>query len=208
MNNNKTMLKYSIGNRKIGKNTLIINMGPAKTCPAKLKNMCSLCSICYAKKAERLYPQVLPYRQQQAAYWLKNSPKTIANDLLTIVNLKNKKSKLIEYIRFNEAGDFYTLRCLKKLIKIANIISQALPYLKIYTYTHRIDLIKKLDKQNITPPKNLIITLSNYQFKKYNSFIAIDKTEPTKNKIICPGDCSNCNLCKINHNKTIYVIKH
>jgi hypothetical protein len=55
------------GNRKIPKSTAIFNMSSALNCPSKKLGLCKAASQgakCYARKAEILYPQVLPYRER------------------------------------------------------------------------------------------------------------------------------------------------
>ena len=61
------------GNHKIGKDTLIFNMGPAKTCPSKALGLCQLqdTNKCYAHRAEVQYSKtVLYYRIRQMNLWL------------------------------------------------------------------------------------------------------------------------------------------
>ena len=66
MNNLKELLSF--GNLKVGKDTAIFNMTPAFRCPSEELGLCSIAKICYAKKAERMYPQVTPYREKQEEY--------------------------------------------------------------------------------------------------------------------------------------------
>ena len=70
------MLKYSWGNLKVPKTTLIINMSSAEECPAKDQCPFSRGSgvegkdgKCYALKAERQYPLVRAARKAQTEYW-------------------------------------------------------------------------------------------------------------------------------------------
>jgi hypothetical protein len=207
--------KHSIGNKKIGKDTLIFNMGSATHCPSKLKGLCDI--DCYAKKAEVQYPAVLPARDHQEQYWLKTSASTIVNDIKKVV--KSKRTP-IKYVRVNEAGDLHSEACLHKLIMIA----EALPDLKFYTYTHRQDLID--DNTHNFMPSNLVLNTSNFkrqglnQFKavrvetKFRSYQAKAKEIKAELKTIsksnfnCGGDCSKCSLCKVNHSKDIFVAYH
>ena len=68
---------YTIGNKKIGNDTLIFNMGSATDCPSKKLGLCRHCDKCYALKAERQYPQVRPFRDRQADYWLNGKDKIL-----------------------------------------------------------------------------------------------------------------------------------
>ena len=94
---------YSIGNRKIGKDTLIFNMNSATHCPSKQLGMCDISHKCYAMKAERLYPQVLPFRVKQAQFWVSHSAVAIADELYTVC-----RDKDLNLIRISESGDFRT----------------------------------------------------------------------------------------------------
>jgi len=72
--NNKTTYyehlgcNLALGNRKIGTDTLILNMGPAIGCPADTLGKCECADVCYAKRAERQYPNVRAYRDKQKKY--------------------------------------------------------------------------------------------------------------------------------------------
>ena len=96
--------EYTIGNKKIGKDTLIFNMGSATNCPSKKLGLCKHCDKCYALKAEKMYPQVLPFRQKQEKYWLNTSIDLIIDDFVLALT----KHKNIKYVRFNESGDFHS----------------------------------------------------------------------------------------------------
>lgn len=203
------MLKAKLGNLKIGKDTLIINMGSATRCPSKSLGLCSV--DCYAMKAERQYPAVLPYRDVQEQYWVNTDAFQIAEDITKFIGRKK-----VKFVRFNEAGDLHTMECLDKLIQIAKI----LPELKFYTYTHRSDLITDNTFKRL--PKNLAINTSNFQRQGLNSFNIVEGVKlsrkigylDVKNEIKslgyfpCIGDCSKCNLCKITHGKKIGVPLH
>jgi hypothetical protein len=209
-------MDVSIGNLKIGKDTLIINMGSATECASKKAGLCDI--DCYALKSEKMYPSVLPFRQRQEEYWLNNDAFNIAEDLTA--ELSRKRKIKIEYIRVNEAGDLHSIECLHKLIAIA----QMLPDYKFYTYTHRSDLVD--DNTHELLPKNLVINTSNFSRKGLNSFnakvldfkissykkqvkdIKATLKDITNSNLVCGGDCSICNLCKIGHGKEIFVAAH
>lgn len=199
--------KYSIGNLKIGKDTLIFNMGSANNCPSAKLGLCKI-EKCYAKKAEYLYPSVIPYRNEQEQFWLQNDAFTIAENIQGAF-MRHKKLK---FVRVNESGDFHSKACLDKLITIAKM----LPQIKFYTYTHRKDLIDSRTWAKL--PKNLVLNTSNFTRKNLNSFSGISairvhrlaEFSKVKAQIIragydyaCKGDCSKCSLCKIQHGKKI-----
>ena len=84
MNELKNLL--SQGNLKIGKDTLIFNLTAAKNCPSEKLGLCEHAKICYAKKAERLYPSVLPFRMRQSKYWDNCTAESFAADMLNIIS--------------------------------------------------------------------------------------------------------------------------
>lgn len=210
--------EYSIGNLKIGKDTLIFNMGSATNCSAGKLGLCEFFRVnsCYAYKAEVHRREPLPFRNRQEAYWLASDAITIAEDIAKVF-AKKLKTKL-KYVRINEAGDLHSTDCIAKLIQIATL----LPTIKFYTYTHRSDLIAS----DIKLPKNLTINCSNFTCEGFNSF-TVDKSVTTrslkkeigalttklkdihgKDALVCKGDCSKCKLCTHTHGKTIWVPLH
>lgn len=189
------MFKYSIGNSKIGKDTLIFNITSATECPSKKLGLCQLCdsSKCYALKAERMYKQVLPYRRQQAIYWAKTSLSRRVYDIFWT----KERHKAVKYIRINDSGDLRTQKDFDDIKDIA----RAIPEVVFYLYTARKDLNLK---HNV---KNLVVNGSG--FMADNCFKVLYKGE---NKLfredLCPGSCSNCTLCKKAQGRVIRVLAH
>ena len=190
-------MEYSNGNRKIGTDTIIINMGSATSCPSAKLGLCQLSqnresalSKCYAYKAERMYKNSLYYRNRQEIAW---KSKTAQEYIEQIKVVTSKKIKL-KYLRFNESGDFFTQDCVNKLSDIARGLKGIL---KVYTYTAR----KDLDFSNVD--ENLAIDGSG--FTVHNEFTVV--TKATGN-IICPGNCRDCHICKTRHNVKVEVINH
>ena len=188
MENLKNLI--SQGNLKIGKDTLIFNMNPAKFCPSEKLGLCPHANICYAKKAEKMYPSVLPFRMRQANFWINCNAETFAAEITEIVN---RKKTVIKYLRISESGDFESQNDINKLSKIANLLKGTI---KLYTYTARKDL-------NFTGiSDNLTVNGSNFMIN--NAFIITTDL----NKVNCPADCKKCDKCKVSKNRNIYVLKH
>ena len=182
------------GNLKLGKDTAIFNIGPAKTCAADRLGLCKVSAICYAKKAEKMYSQVLPYRLRQAKIWDRYTFKQIAQAIGEI-----RKPGEIKYFRFNESGDF---RNQSDVLKMQGIASYLYEHHNIitYGYTARLDL---------DLPSGLdyfVLTLSGEYYQGFNSFITVDKF--TGVNLECNANCRTCNLCKVNNNNVIEVLKH
>lgn len=186
----------SKGNRKIGNDTLIINITSARDCPSKALGLCKIQDICYAMKAERQYPTVLPYRRRQMMYWTTHTADQIAADFRIEITRKTKEP--IKYIRVSEAGDFRNQSDVVKLFKITELLADT--GVKIYGYTARVDL------DFSKAPSNL--TLQGSGFKIHNSFTAIDKAKVQPTDTVCPGNCRTCSMCKSNNSLDIKVINH
>lgn len=148
-------LCYTIGNFKIGEDTLIINLGSALHCPSARLGLCNLAhkkhggnGKCYALKAERMYPASRLFRAVQYFQWQYFEPELIADyifkEILRSQKLKNK-AKHIKFIRLNEAGDFHSIDQVKKVDQVLRYINEFtdlynLKPIKLYTYSHRSDL--------------------------------------------------------------------
>lgn len=185
-------MEFSNGNLKIGKDTLIFNMSSATNCKSRELGLCKVSQKCYAMKSERMYKNVLPYRERQSAAWDQEGPDEIAAQIKGIMERKVKN--IIKYVRFNEAGDFKRQLDVSKLREIAKKI----PEITFYGYTARCDL----DFKNL--PDNLVINGSGFMID--NNFEAVDN--PDSDMVVCPMDCRDCNLCKEKHNIHIQVATH
>lgn len=190
-------MTLSRGNHKLGKDTLILNMSPARDCPSRKKGLCKVADICYARKAERQYPAVIPYRMKQAESWNDSTAEEIYNDIINIV--RRAKKNVTKYVRFSESGDFNTQRDVTKMSKIADKLE---PYgIRMYGYTARQDLNFK----NIS--RNMVVNGSS--FREDNEFTAVPKDymlEPQE--MFCPGDCRDCHACKNKNNLRIMCKYH
>ena len=192
-----------ISNGNIKVNAVIFNLPCGITCKPGLK--CN--KYCYAKKAEYLYPQVLPCRTNN----LKRSKR--ADFIFNMVDkLSNKKRN---YIRIHESGDFYSKRYILDWFTICNILSDK----TFYAYTKRDDLfnakILSYKPNNLTLIRSLDgiyndITNINIPIgydkvaltsEKYNNCTTIDN-----NNIKCMTHCFKC--LKLHKEKVIIFKKH
>ena len=108
------------GNKKL-QNTenvrfMIWNLPAVKTCPFRTP-MCE--KSCYARKAERMYPQVLPSREKNFNDSLENDfSENMIYTIETLLASRAYKGKTV-YFRIHESGDFYSLEYVKKWIEVA-----------------------------------------------------------------------------------------
>jgi hypothetical protein len=194
----------SYGNTKLPKTTAIFNMTSAKDCPTRALGMCKICNAgrqCYALKAERLYPQVLPYRKRQAAFWAGNTASALAKFFVHELFYKKHKHR-ITALRFNESGD---LRGPGDLDKINRIARELAPHgIVVYFYTARLDIIAKY-----TTPLEHNIVIQGSGFMAHNKFKAVSKDYKLQGQeVFCPGDCRICKLCLERGQRVIVNVYH
>jgi hypothetical protein len=169
-------IKYSCGNSKLGKDILILNITSALNCPSKRLGLCNVAKYCYAIADELQYNKHLPqFHEQQAKYW----------DSLSVVEYSNQVNEIIKkhhinYVRFNESGDFKNQADVRKLDYISKRI-----IVPVYAYTKRSDL-------NFTKINNNL-TINGSGFMVHNNLKVVSEYT---SKIQCKGDCRICQLCK------------
>lgn len=188
------------GNQKIPSSTAIFNMTSAKSCSSMKLGLCKASAqsaSCYARKAEILYPNVLPYREKQAKLWKNITAEDFAKQFL-LINLQKVKSFCA--LRMNESGDFVSQECINKAERIATILKRQ--GITTYCYTSRSDL-------DFSKVKNLIISGSNFKKKGITSVFKIIQKKEDKpfGWASCRMDCKKCKLCQMKNQK-ITVVKH
>jgi len=174
------MIYISPGNRRMKIPTF--SLPAEKTCP----NSTPLCrKYCYAKKAEKAYPNVLPSRKRnydETTNW--NFPRDVVNWIL-----KHKP----KYFRIHESGDFYSQDYLDKWCLIAHICynTKFLAYTQMYDFNY--DLV----------PNNLTIYWTVWPDSKGipNNGLKAYVIDDGKNKI--PKYNTNGFLCKKGHGTDI-----
>jgi len=179
----------SCGNRKIGKDTFILNMQASTDCKMRIDKTCNLWDKCYAMKAERLYPACLPFRRRQSRIWRKTDAITLARKIVSESQKKKYKGR-IKYLRFSESGDFCSQRDVDKMSKLSDYLSKF--GIKVYGYTMRQDM----DFSKVS--KNMVVTGSGFMI--HNNFKIVTEY---KRALRCPGKCLNCMLCKIRGKRII-----
>lgn len=219
------------GNKKL-RNTenvrfMIWNLPAVKTCPYRTA-MCE--KSCYARKAERIYPQVLPSREQNyndslQADFVENMIYTIENELKRKVY--NKKQVVF---RIHESGDFYNVEYAEKWIRIAEYFKSNkklvfLAYTKSITYfvnygleklPHNFFVRSSLWDDTSKDKVNLTIT---HRMPMYTAFPRsyIEDAEKNGKDVQWCGErvficrCDNCATCKLCWNhiaKNIAVAIH
>jgi hypothetical protein len=193
------------GNKKLPRSTAIFNMSSTYECSSLKLGYCQAVIkengknklVCYARKAEKMYPQVLPYRRRQEKFWKETSAIEWATQFLFINALKRKP---FEKIRFNEAGDFHDQSCVDKVEEIAKILAKY--GVRVYCYTAR----KDLDYSNV---KHFVINASGFEHKDLSNDFRMVKSESEvpDGYQICGQDCNVCSRCSVSGSKNV-VVQH
>lgn len=188
---------FSYGNRKLPRSTAIFNITSSTDCPSAKLGLCSICNICYAKKAERLYPAVLPYRRRQTQFWDNSTVEEFCGRL--------EDTKLL---RISESGDFRNQLDVSKISKIADNLKKR--GTGVYVYTARRDLNFSRVSANLT--------ITGSEFMVHNAFMSVPKyhldAEVQRAKAegkrvwICQANCRKCNVCSRRLNLWIFATRH
>lgn len=218
---NTSVLNLSTGNKKLvsGKDVkfLIWNIPAKKTCPFATEQ----CKIaCYARTAEKVYPQVLPSREKNLAESKKDS--FVENMIATIdfyMAKKSYKTATEVRVRIHESGDFYNKEYTSKWLEIAKKTAHYknlvfLAYTKSFVYFDGVTLPENFQLLasiwSDTKQEQLDIVLKN----GWRIYTAIpEKYMETSLKYgfkecTC-ADCSKCETnCYSNENKLISVRLH
>ena len=115
-------IALSHGNNKLKGNArvsfLIWNIPAVITCPFATDHCIE---FCYARKSEKMYPDVLPSRQEH--FEITRDDQFVARMIYTIcVELDrpiNKNKKVV--FRIHESGDFYNMAYVKKMARNYNL---------------------------------------------------------------------------------------
>ena len=184
------------GNRKLPATTAIFNFSSATYCASKALGLCPAVdkggkNICYAMKAERLYPEPLRFRMAQGRFWRRTTAEQFATQFVIINALKEKP---FDALRFSEAGDFLDQTDVDKAEKVAMILARY--KIKTYCYTARKDL-------DYTKVKYLVINGSSFVKEGVaNEFRIIPKgEEKPKGYFLCPENCKKCSRCQVRGQK-------
>lgn len=166
------MLKFSHGNGKLSKDTLIFNLPAGKTCPGA-----SLCFAfakrddngkativdgkdmefrCFAACSEAMYPKVYDARQHN---W--DTIKSLLSTwgvgkagLMVSEMIQSNRKKSTKLVRIHESGDFYSLDYFSMWMHVARLNKD----LKFYAYTKNLPMVLDYGMENI--PSNVYITAS------------------------------------------------
>lgn len=207
------VLPYSIGNNKIGNDTLVFNCSTALLCPSALKGHCDVCKACYAVNNEVVYGVPFVRNLLSLKRLLTVSIEVLATNTIKMISTDNvkkdgKKAKEALFIRFNSNGDILDDKMLSDVNKFAtSLINDNSNKLAIaYSYTHNKDLNMNL-ATDIT--FNISYKTDKLTKKTIVAFNWDKKYLDNSKYIICNGKCFNCPYCKNKDDKrTVVFMAH
>ena len=185
----------SFGNRKLPTTTAIFNMNSATDCPSLKLGFCTMGKKCYAMKAERNYPQVLPYRRRQEEYWETHTAEEMADHFF---ETDWRKKGTLKALRVSEAGDFKSQNDVAKLSELATIIVDQGYDISTYVYTARRDLDFSDRGALQVLGTHFMVDAMFVPVKELPTF------ELPKKSYICNADCKLCSVCSYGQQSIIY----
>lgn len=192
---------------------LIWNIPAIKTCPFATK----LCmSNCYARKSERMYPNVLPSRElNYKLSQMDNWSDFMVNNIQYMLNKPSYKKADTVYFRFHESGDIYSQDYLLKMFDVMRRIQKLYGDKVVFTfYTKSLPYLTGLKV-----PSNCNVLFSIWEdtlqayiniarARKVSTFEAVEPNKITHTDLQCIGDCSICKECYTSGRKSIKVAIH
>lgn len=207
----KTLNVNINGNKKLVNNDkvrfLIWNLPSVKTCPFATE----LCKkSCYAKKAEAVYPSVLPSRETNYNDSLQAD--FVANMIFTIEKYRASKAFCgrLMVVRIHESGDFYSKDYAQKWLAIIRHFADDNTII-FHCYTKS---LLYFEGENVKQYKNLAFIASVWADtdekakalivkNEYRIYTAVDSFENwTGAKCRC-SDCAHCMQCMNNNCSSI-----
>jgi hypothetical protein len=231
-------LEVSLGNVKVGTNTICINMSTAHDCMSLTIGTCTLGANgqCYALSTEKRFQSSINKSNRSSEQWSCLSAKGLAMSL----DILMKKMPNVKFLRLNNAGEFRNLPSdpellakvsdemkekladvddVGKLVRLGEELKKMQNPLIIYTYTHRTDI------KFPSLPENVVINGSGYMIS--NAFVPMDyedyvaaldmkeagtlkeiNGEQVSKVVTCMGDCRPCPFCKKAEGKHILIAIH
>jgi len=190
------------GNSKLANYILVFNMGTAKNCPNMGTERCQASEgdDCYASRAETRYPHTTPqYRDKQQLLWDSVTGEMFAYAILEILERSRND---IEYLRFNESGDFRHKADMERAETVARILKEEAD-ITAYTYTASsfLDfsdmeyLTVNASNPDVEGADNYFNVVSERNDTPVSEFDELPEDSIPKGAFECPGECGPCRAC-------------
>lgn len=197
---NLDTMPHSIGNSKIGDDTLVISFNSSLLCYMALLGKCSNCNICYGKNSNKMYSnEFLKGCIGQMALLLHSNSKKelfklIYNTIWSIYcSYSEKELAKIKYLRINVIGDILNNDQLKDINTIAKAIKTVFNLNCCYSYTHN-------DNLDLSIAKDIVFNCSDFSNDKNKECQTIFEFDidnyNEEEEVLCNGHCFNCPYCK------------
>lgn len=199
-----TGMPLSLGNMKLGEDTLIINMGAGLDCPSRFSGQCQVIRrfdsphACYAIKAEKIYKGALPRRRRQQDVWQSADPSAIAEDAGLIVERYHELGVKIRYLRYSEAGDFRGQRDVDAMETLADFLGKR--GIVVYGYTAN----RRLDFSGVS----FVVRGSGWNGPAGRCDVFTKDEDIPAGYFLCPGNCRKCSACKTAKHRNIAFRYH
>jgi len=157
--------QFTKGNIKVGRDTVIVNMGAATGCPSAANNLCELYAkgSCYAYNGENYRPSAVVAKTKQGQIWRERTAEELSLGIAAIVKSLRDNNYDIKYVRMNESGDFYSIEDVEKLKNVVRGTNSLLDTpVTFYNYTHRSDLFP-MGRNPLAGVENLVMQGSGYR---------------------------------------------
>ena len=198
------LLNVSRQNKKLVPNKetafIIWNLPAVITCPYRTKE-CE--KFCYAKKAEKAYPTVLPSRERNLAESKKAEFAVNMTETILQIAKGTKKKNII--VRIHESGDFYNQSYVNAWLEImdnckADRRIKFIAYTKSFKFFDGVKLPKNFSLRasiwSDTKPEQLEIVKRN----NWNIYTAVESFKVGDSFTRCKcKDCATCGKCWKNY---------
>lgn len=204
---NDNWIFHKIGNKKIGIDTVIINVNSVLNCYCGKTGLCDEFGRCYAQAVGNLRLKSDLTGIESAIMFDRLTVDEIIEQVEeTIINAKDDD---IKFIRFNELGEFDCVETFLKANEVAKYFFEKYGIIS-YSYTHNSEI----------PPELLI---DSYIVMTFSYPIGMDEVKKAivvdgeeimdyvgdDEYIICTGSCYHCPYCKDrNDTRTVVFINH
>lgn len=169
-----SFLKFSKGNAKLDKNTLIFNLPAGRTCPGAKNCLAFVVNengkriikrskdtefSCFAADSEQRFPNVFNQRKYNLDLLNKsfkengfNGMVNLITNSLTYYQVKhNNSTNVLTKVRIHESGDYYSMDYLKAWLEVC----KNKPSLKFYSYSKSLNFF-----DGLALPSNFYLTKS------------------------------------------------
>ncbi len=197
-----------------------ISAHTCKTGSKLAKQKDTVCSGCYALKANYAYPSVMIAHERRIAaiyhpQWVPAMVKMLSNAHGLTNGKVHRKIVKAGYHRWHDSGDLQSVKHLQLIVDIANL----LPSIKFWLPIKELQMLLTFIKNGGIVPSNLVIRVSAYKVdqaptKKWLHGSSVsDKMPPRPNAHECPapkqeGKCGPCDACWNPNVKEISYHKH